>query len=97
MAAVKQQEVAALFHSFVELMHAELEMYKRENIPMAASDKAVYLQLFKHCNVTPEPDDPAVQQMRDAFSEDLEKRRAARAAMLTAGAQDADGLSQLLN
>mgnify|MGYP000552962617 CR=1 FL=1 len=81
--ATKKSNVVALFDTFIEVLSTELEMYKTESVPMAAADKATFLALFKHCDVTPEPDSEAMSNLRGAFEGEQEVKRAARAKELT--------------
>ena len=95
--ALKESKVKALLEGLADLMLAELELAKgEEGIPLSASDKAVCLALIKHCNVTAEPDSDKMAQLKDSFSEDLERQRKARAELLLSQTRD-DGLDSLLS
>lgn len=92
--ATKRSTVSALFDTFVDVLSEELSMYKNEKIPMAAADKATFLALFKHCDITPDPDSTEMEHLREQFSANEMQRRDARAAELLR-VQD-DPLSKLL-
>jgi hypothetical protein len=111
--AAKTSALGKLHERFTQLLIQELNMYMGLSedgttdpdatvIPMSAADKAVYIAFFKQNGITAEPDSDAMANLRDAFSKDVETRRAARAALLvsevTAEAEDpSHDLSQFVN
>lgn len=104
MSSAKKSSVSSLHASFQQLLKQELDMYLGNAldeegkplppIPMAAADKSVFLAWFKLNNVTADPDSDASKGLAAAFSEAVDEKRKARAALLTSVTAEDDVLKQ---
>lgn len=97
--AAKLSKVSTLHDLLTELFIEDIQLCRTEGIPMSAADKAVIVKFLKDNNVTAEPDEERVQELRDEFKDDLEARREAKRKhiLLKAAGAETDPLAGILN
>ena len=93
--AAKESTLSLLHEMLAEMFIQDIKLSLEEGIPMAASDKAVIVKFLKDNNISADIDVQQMQELRDAFQEDLDKTRKARAGRLLQAAAD-DAVQGLL-
>ena len=69
--AGKKSRLSELHRQFTEALIKELDEADEGNYPLAAADKSVIVKFLKDNDITADVDDEALDQLRDAFSDDL--------------------------
>ena len=80
--AGKKSRLSELHRQFTEALIKELDDADKGKYPLAAADKSVIVKFLKDNDITADVDDEAMSELKDAFHDDLAKRRAARAKIL---------------
>lgn len=93
--AAKESTLSQLHEMLAEMFIQDIKLSIEEGIPMAASDKAVIVKFLKDNNISADVDVQQMQELRDAFQEDLDNARKARAGRLLQAATD-DAVQGLL-
>lgn len=99
MAKVKagsKSRLAALHAMFTEALIAEIEEAKREEIPLPAADKSVIAKFLKDNDITADADDESMNQLKDEFEDELDKKRKERAAAIMAQATGDNDLTGII-
>lgn len=84
--AGKRSRLAALHAMFTEALIDEIEDAKKEGIPLPAADKSVIAKFLKDNDITADADDESMNQLKDEFEDELDKKRKERAAAIMAQA-----------
>ena len=94
--AAKESTLSQLHEMLAEMFIQDIKLSIEEGIPMAASDKAVIVKFLKDNNISADVDVQQMQELRDAFQEDLDTARRARAGRLLQQAATDEVLQGLL-
>lgn len=86
--AAKESTLSQLHEMLAEMFIQDIKLSIEEGIPMAASDKAVIVKFLKDNNISADIDVQQMQELRDAFQEDLDNARKSRASRLLGKAAD---------
>lgn len=94
--AAKESTLSQLHEMLAEMFIQDIKLSIEEGIPMAASDKAVIVKFLKDNNISADVDVQQMQELRDAFQEDLDAARRVRAGRLLQQAATDEVLQGLL-
>lgn len=94
MSGVKLSAVHELHELLIESVVQEMKQCKADNIPLAGPLMNTALAILKMNNITAEPDETKLSQLRDEFSAELAAARSAKAKTIL---DSTDVLDQLMN
>lgn len=96
--AATKSRLAELHRMFTEALIEEIEEAKRDEVPLPAADKSVIAKFLKDNDITADADSAEMQELRDEFQKDMDKKREERAANILERVQSgSDDISRLLN
>lgn len=96
--AATKSRLAELHRMFTEALITEIEEAKRDEVPLPAADKSVIAKFLKDNDITADADSTEMQELRDEFQKDMDKKREERAADILQRVQSgSDDISRLLN
>lgn len=96
--AATKSRLAELHRMFTEALITEIEEAKRDEVPLPAADKSVIAKFLKDNDITADADSAEMQELRDEFQKDMDKKREERAADILQRVQSgSDDISRLLN
>lgn len=93
--AASKSRLAALHSMFTEALIHELEEAKKGAYPLAAADKSVISKFLKDNDITASADEAEMQGLKEAFEEELESKRKARAAEIMGSLHGTDDSSNV--
>jgi len=94
--AATKSRLAELHRMFTEALIDELKQAGVDAVPLPAADKSVIAKFLKDNEITADADSSDMNELRDAFEDELAAKRAARAAAIMEQVQSNDDLEGVL-
>ncbi|QBP32945.1 terminase small subunit [Shigella phage Buco] len=97
--AATKSRLSELHRMFTEALIDELEQAHKDEVPLPAADKSVIAKFLKDNDITADADSSEMQELRDEFSADLDKKRKERAEEIFSkmNSSPEDDITRLLN
>lgn len=77
--AATKSRLSELHRMFTEALIEEIEQANKDEVPLPAADKSVIAKFLKDNDITADADSSEMQELRDEFGADLDKKRKERA------------------
>lgn len=94
--AAKSSRLGTLHEMITEMFIEDINLCKKEGIPMSASDKAVIVKFLKDNDVTAVIDDARMKELNNEFADELAAKRNAKILALVEQSPDDELLQGIM-